>query len=142
MQDLSKAFQQKLQTSAEVSAPKVIQEHVATDGTRKWLLRLEEGTAIEAVFIPEKNRGTLCVSSQVGCALNCSFCSTGKQGFNRNLTLAEIIGQVWVATRRLSPEGLDKQRVITNVVMMGMGEPLLNYQPVVEEELGDLHFTH
>jgi len=132
MQGLSKAFQQKLKTSAEISVPKVLQENIAQDGTCKWLLQLEEGSAIEAVYIPEKNRGTLCVSSQVGCALNCSFCSTGKQGFNRNLSLAEIIGQLWVATRRLSPEGLNKRRVITNVVMMGMGEPLLNYHPVVD----------
>ena len=131
MRHFSKAFREKLQSTAVITAPEIIDEQIVPDGTRKWLLRLEEGNAIEMVFIPEENRGTLCVSSQVGCALNCSFCSTGKQGFNRNLTLAEIIGQLWVATRRLSPAGLDKQRVITNVVMMGMGEPLLNYRPVV-----------
>ena len=131
MEGISKAFCEKLHAGSEVKAPEVIQDSMAADGTRKWLLKLDEGNAIDMVFIPEENRGTLCVSSQVGCSLNCDFCSTGKQGFNRNLTLAEIVGQIWVATRHLSPNGLDKQRVITNVVMMGMGEPLLNYWSVV-----------
>jgi len=132
MSDLSKNFQNKLNDIAEIVVPTVIKDQTSEDGTRKWLLQLDGGNAIEMVFIPEANRGTLCISSQIGCALNCSFCSTGKQGFNRDLSLAEIIGQLWIATRHLSPQGLDKQRVITNVVMMGMGEPLLNYQPVVD----------
>lgn len=122
MSNISKAFRQRLKETATVMLPSIVQEHVAQDGTCKWLLRLDDGNAVEAVFIPEKTRGTLCVSSQVGCALNCSFCATGKEGFNRNLSLAEIIGQVFLAVQRYK---------ITNVVMMGMGEPLLNYDPVV-----------
>lgn len=132
MTNLSKSLRQKLQDSAEIKVPEVILERSSADGTYKWLLRLDDGNAIETVYIPEKTRGTLCVSSQVGCALNCSFCSTGKQGFNRNLSLAEIIAQVWIAVRTLAPEGLDKNHAVTNVVMMGMGEPLLNYKPVVD----------
>lgn len=126
MTDLSKKFRNTLIEKAYIETPQVIIDNKATDGTRKWLLRMKDGSAIETVFIPEKTRGTLCVSSQVGCALNCSFCSTGKEGFNRNLSLAEIIGQVWVAVRQLA----DTENKVTNVVMMGMGEPLLNYQPV------------
>ena len=122
MSNISKVFRQRLKEIATVTPPNIVQEHVARDGTCKWLLRLDDGNAVEAVFIPEKTRGTLCVSSQVGCALNCSFCATGKEGFNRNLSLAEIIGQVFLAVQRYK---------ITNVVMMGMGEPLLNYDPVV-----------
>ncbi|MCX7124742.1 MAG: 23S rRNA (adenine(2503)-C(2))-methyltransferase RlmN [Gammaproteobacteria bacterium] len=126
MLNLSKKFREKLHAEACVSLMEIITDQKALDGTRKWLFRLYDGNAIETVFIPEKTRGTLCVSSQVGCALNCSFCSTGKEGFNRNLSLAEIIGQVFLAVRML--ENTDDK--ITNVVMMGMGEPLLNYQPV------------
>lgn len=127
MTNLSKSFREKLKSDTCVSVMETIVDNVAADGTRKWLFRLYDGNAIETVFIPEKTRGTLCVSSQVGCALNCSFCSTGKEGFNRNLSLAEIIGQVFLAVSKL--KGTDHQ--ITNVVMMGMGEPLLNYQPVI-----------
>ena len=127
MTDLSKAFRAKLAAEACLITPEIIIDKKASDGTRKWLIRLNDGNAIETVFIPEKTRGTLCVSSQVGCALNCSFCSTGKEGFNRNLSLAEIIGQVWVAVRQLA----DTEYKVTNVVMMGMGEPLLNYKPVI-----------
>lgn len=178
MTDLSKVLREKLPELCEIKAPQIVQEQRASDSTCKWLMQLEDGNKIETVFIPEKNRGTLCISSQVGCILNCSFCSTGKQGFNRNLTVAEIIGQVWQAKRRLveitAAEPLDnwhskntdqhklkKQNIsnlhddveedgvevegemageykpsycatITNVVMMGMGEPLLNFEAVVK----------
>ena len=102
------------------------------DGTHKWLFKLDDGNAVETVFIPERTRGTLCVSSQVGCALNCSFCSTGKQGFNRNLSVSEIIGQVYQAEKRLQQtQQVKRERAVTNVVMMGMGEPLLNFDNVV-----------
>ncbi|WP_423063799.1 23S rRNA (adenine(2503)-C(2))-methyltransferase RlmN [Candidiatus Paracoxiella cheracis] len=129
MTDMSKALRSTLKDQAKIILPEIIREQISEDGTHKWLLRLEGGNAIETVFIPEPERGTLCVSSQVGCALNCSFCSTGKEGFNRNLSLSEIIGQVWIATRQLAHSNAFK---ITNVVMMGMGEPLLNYDPVVK----------
>ena len=125
MSNLSKAFREKLKNDACISMLETITDQIASDGTRKWLFKLYDGNAIETVFIPEKTRGTLCVSSQVGCALNCSFCSTGKEGFNRNLSLAEIIGQLFLAQQKLG------EQKITNVVMMGMGEPLLNYQPVI-----------
>src|SRR5690606_37105189 len=110
--------------------PQVLFEKQSADGTHKWLIGMDGGNAIETVFIPDKGRGTLCVSSQVGCGLNCDFCSTGKQGFNRNLSAAEIIGQVWVAARALGNVP-HQQRKLTNVVMMGMGEPLLNFDNVV-----------
>ncbi|GAB2617698.1 23S rRNA (adenine(2503)-C(2))-methyltransferase RlmN [Novilysobacter erysipheiresistens] len=130
MTDLGKALRAKLHQHAEVRAPMVIHEKPSVDGTHKWLIGMDPMNAIEAVFIPDKGRGTLCVSSQVGCALNCQFCSTATQGFNRNLTTAEIIGQVWVAARHLGniPH---QQRKLTNVVMMGMGEPLMNFDNVV-----------
>lgn len=130
MSNLSKALRTKLAAIAEIKVPEVVQALISVDGTRKWILRLDGGNAIETVFIPEGNRGTLCVSSQVGCALTCTFCSTGQQGFNRNLTTAEIIAQLWVANESLEkdPKG---NRVVTNVVMMGMGEPLANYQNVI-----------
>lgn len=131
MTNLSREFRKTLEETAEVRPLEVILEQASKDGTRKWLFRLQDGNAIETVFIPEQKRGTLCVSSQVGCALNCSFCSTGKEGFNRNLSTAEIIGQLWAAVRKLAPEGLNENHAITNVVMMGMGEPLLNYEAVV-----------
>lgn len=131
MTNLNKPLRQKLAEIAAIKPLEIAFEQTAIDGTRKWLLRLTDGNCIETVFIPEKNRGTLCVSSQVGCSLNCSFCSTGKQGFNRNLTVAEIIGQVWMASRSLG-NNPPRQRVITNVVMMGMGEPLLNFDAVVD----------
>ena len=130
MTNLSKALRTELGECAEVRLPDIAQDQLSDDGSRKWLLRLEDDNCIEAVFIPEVDRGTLCVSSQVGCMLNCSFCSTAQQGFNRNLTTAEIIAQLWVASRALGnrPDG---SRRISNVVMMGMGEPLLNYDNVV-----------
>lgn len=137
MTDLSKSLRDKLVDLCEFKAPNIAVEQPASDGTIKWLMRLEDGNHIETVFIPEKKRGTLCISSQVGCMLNCQFCSTAKQGFNRNLTVAEIIGQVWQAKRRLM--AIDKEREvgeycnsITNVVLMGMGEPLLNFESVVK----------
>jgi len=131
MTNLSQTFRDQLIKIAEIKPPEMVSCQQSKDGTHKWLLKLNCGNCIETVFIPEKTRGTLCVSSQVGCALNCSFCSTGKQGFNRNLTTAEIIGQVWFAVRALSNQSGVHDRRITNVVMMGMGEPLLNFDPVV-----------
>jgi 23S rRNA (adenine2503-C2)-methyltransferase len=130
MTDLGKGFRHRLSSIAEIRTPEVIVAQRSADGTRKWLLRLESGQAIEMVFIPEPGRGTLCISSQVGCTMDCTFCSTAQQGFNRNLDTAEIVGQVWLANRELgySPDG---DRVITNVVFMGMGEPLANYRNVV-----------
>lgn len=131
MSNLGKALREKLTQIAAIQLPAIETCQQSADGTCKWLLKLECGNCIETVFIPEAKRGTLCVSSQVGCGLNCSFCSTGKQGFNRNLTTAEIIGQVWTAVRQLSKEDGCHDRQITNVVMMGMGEPLLNFDNVV-----------
>ncbi len=133
MTDLAKSLREKLPGVASVEGPKVMRDSSAPDGTRKWLLDVGAGNCIETVFIPEKNRGTLCISSQAGCALDCKFCSTGKQGFNRNLTTAEIVGQLWHAIRALNatsgaPVG---ERPVTNVVMMGMGEPLLNFDAVL-----------
>lgn len=130
MTDLSKSLRATLSRIAMVSYPEIIADTVALDGTRKWLLRLTDGNCIETVFIPEADRGTLCISSQVGCALNCTFCATARQGFNRNLSTAEIIGQLCVAQRHLG-RAAEGARRITNVVMMGMGEPLLNFDPVV-----------
>jgi 23S rRNA (adenine2503-C2)-methyltransferase len=158
MTDLAKDLRAKLEERAEVRAPKVLSEHVSADGTVKWLFDVGVGNGIETVFIPEEDRGTLCVSSQVGCALDCGFCSTGRQGFNRDLTVAEIVGQLWVARKRLaeldgpsprpSPKGEGEHRLaplslgrgaggevrraISNVVMMGMGEPLNNFGPVTD----------
>ena len=129
--NLSKPLRQKLAQNAVIEVPEVVVEQVSKDGTYKWLLKLQDSNCIETVFIPEDDRGTLCVSSQVGCALNCSFCSTATQGFNRNLTIAEIIGQVWLAVRRLSQSEGRHDHHVTNVVMMGMGEPLLNFDNVV-----------
>ncbi|MFJ9449561.1 MULTISPECIES: 23S rRNA (adenine(2503)-C(2))-methyltransferase RlmN [unclassified Herbaspirillum] len=136
MTDLAKSLREKLSTRAHVTAPAIISDHTSTDGTRKWLVDVGNGNAVETVFIPEENRGTLCISTQAGCAVNCRFCSTGKQGFNRNLSVGEIIGQLWMAEFELrktkgveaGPKG---ERQITNVVMMGMGEPLLNFEPTV-----------
>ena len=130
MTDLGKELRAKLEQHAEVVPPKVLFEKPSADGTHKWLLGMDGGNAIECVFIPDKGRGTLCVSSQVGCGLACTFCSTGTQGFNRNLSTAEIIGQVWVAAKHLGNVP-HHQRKLTNVVMMGMGEPLLNFDNVV-----------
>jgi len=130
MTDVSRPLRERLAQEAVVAAPPVLLDTTAPDGTRKWLLDVGTGNAIESVFIPEPERGTLCVSSQAGCALACTFCSTGHQGFNRNLTTDEIIGQLWIANRLLKREtGAD--RPVTNVVMMGMGEPLHNFDNVV-----------
>lgn len=136
MTDLAKSLRDKLSTRAIILAPAMISDHTSVDGTRKWLIDVGQGNAVETVFIPEEGRGTLCISTQAGCAVNCRFCSTGKQGFNRNLAVGEIIGQLWMAefelrrTKGLEP-GPKGERQITNVVMMGMGEPLLNYEPTV-----------
>lgn len=149
MTDISKPLRERLKQAAEIQAPCVASDTTAADGTRKWLLEVGTGNAIETVFIPERRRGTLCISSQAGCALACTFCSTGRQGFNRNLTVAEIIGQLWLASRMLqAPDAIVRStpapdtapgtdssliaaRTISNVVMMGMGEPLANFDNVV-----------
>jgi 23S rRNA (adenine2503-C2)-methyltransferase len=145
MTDLAKDFRARLALAAEVRAPEIAAVQRSSDGTRKWLLRADAAQAFEMVFIPEPDRGTLCISSQVGCALDCSFCSTGQQGYNRNLTTAEIVGQVWLAARELEREEREslaagtpatgasarEERHVTNVVLMGMGEPLANFRNVV-----------
>lgn len=131
MHNLSQACREKLQQHACIQLPEIAFEKVSADGTHKWLLRLEDKNSVEMVFIPETRRGTLCISSQVGCALDCRFCATGKQGFSRNLTLGEILGQLQVALRRLDIYKESERPVITNVVFMGMGEPLLNFEQVV-----------
>ena len=131
MTNLSKSLRERLALISEIRLPEVVSYQQSEDGTRKWLIKLHCGNCIETVYIPEKNRGTLCVSSQVGCGLNCSFCSTAKQGFNRDLTVGEIIAQVWLAARELSAKNGFHDKRITNVVMMGMGEPLLNFDNVV-----------
>ncbi|MDP9292211.1 MAG: radical SAM protein, partial [Verrucomicrobiota bacterium] len=156
MTDLAKSLREKLAGCAMVGVPRIVGDHVSDDGTRKWLLDVGQGNAIESVFIPEARRGTLCISTQAGCAVNCRFCSTGKQGFSRNLTTAEIIGQLWLANQALGlvdrldegdeyghgkrsrpdrPDQFDNPRSpvsrISNVVLMGMGEPLLNYDKVL-----------
>lgn len=129
MSDLAKSLREKLPGVACITPPGLMSEQSSGDGTRKWLLDVGTGNGIEVVFIPEAERGTLCISSQVGCALDCTFCSTGKQGFNRNLTTAEIVGQLWWANRAMGrdPKG---ERIVSNVVMMGMGEPLANFDNV------------
>lgn len=131
MTNLSKSLRQQLNQQAVIAVPEIISDNLSEDGTRKWLLKVPGKSAIEMVFIPEESRGTLCVSSQVGCTLNCSFCATGKQGYNRDLTTAEIIGQVWLAKHLLAEQYQSDQRIVTNVVMMGMGEPLMNFDNVV-----------
>jgi 23S rRNA (adenine2503-C2)-methyltransferase len=131
MTNLSQRLRAKLSTEVVIKPPVIEEEFASGDGTIKWLIKLEDGNCIETVFIPENGRGTLCVSSQVGCALTCSFCSTGAQGFNRDLTVAEIIGQVWLAARQLSKLEGRHDKAITNVVMMGMGEPLYNFDNVI-----------
>jgi 23S rRNA (adenine2503-C2)-methyltransferase len=134
MSNVSKDLRHRLGELAEIRPPRIVQSQVSRDGTRKWLLSVETaqgpGNGIEMVFIPEDHRGTLCISSQVGCSLDCSFCATARQGFNRNLSTAEIIGQVWLARRLLTEAGLNPA-AITNIVLMGMGEPLLNFNNVV-----------
>jgi len=136
MTDVARSLREKLSTSACVEPPQVVGDSVSGDGTRKWLIKVDGANSVESVFIPQTRRGTLCISSQAGCVLDCSFCSTGKQGFNRNLTTAEIIGQLWVARRELGSGSeacaeLVPRRIVTNVVMMGMGEPLLNLNNVI-----------
>ncbi len=130
MTDIAASLREKLQQQACVTAPVVQREEISSDGTRKWLLNVGTGNAIETVYIPEAERGTLCVSTQAGCALDCSFCSTGKQGFNRNLSTAEIIGQLWWANRQIGKDA-NGNWPISNVVFMGMGEPLLNFSNTV-----------
>ena len=132
MTNLSKALRQRLAEVAEIRFPEVVEQLDSVDGTRKWIIRVDGGSCVETVFIPEKDRGTLCVSSQVGCSLDCSFCATGKQGFSRDLTAAEIIGQVWIAVNSFDGFVPGAERRVTNVVMMGMGEPLLNFDNVVD----------
>jgi len=143
MTDISKALRAHFTEFAEIHEPEVLHEKHSNDGTHKWVLKARSGSAIEMVFIPEDGRGTLCVSSQVGCALDCSFCSTGKQGFNSNLTAGEIIGQLRVAVQMLTSKYPDRTRVVTNVVFMGMGEPLLNMDavlPAIELMMDDLGY--
>ncbi|MBQ7625696.1 MAG: 23S rRNA (adenine(2503)-C(2))-methyltransferase RlmN [Rhodocyclaceae bacterium] len=138
MTDVAKALRARLQATAQVRAPAVRTATHSADGTRKWLLDVGQGNAVEMVFIPERNRGTLCISSQAGCALECAFCATGKQGFNRNLSAGEIVGQLWLANRlledeagvRLAPDS-HYERPVSNVVLMGMGEPLANFEAVL-----------
>jgi 23S rRNA (adenine2503-C2)-methyltransferase len=131
MTNLGKALREKLCSVAEVRPPEIVSQHDSSDGTRKWAIRVDGGGLVETVLIPDGSRATLCVSSQVGCSLDCSFCSTGKQGFQRDLSAAEIIGQLWLAIRSFDAFQSGKGRVVTNVVMMGMGEPLLNFDNVV-----------
>ncbi|ALZ85703.1 MULTISPECIES: 23S rRNA (adenine(2503)-C(2))-methyltransferase RlmN [Pseudomonas] len=131
MSNLGKALKEKLKAAAEIRGPEIVSEDISRDGTRKWVIRVASGSCVETVYIPQNGRGTLCVSSQAGCALDCSFCSTGKQGFNSNLTAAEVIGQVWIANKSFGSVPAKIDRAITNVVMMGMGEPLLNFDNVV-----------
>src|SRR5271170_4382129 len=130
MTDLAQDFRVQLESVARISVPEIVTEQVSSDGTRKWMLRMDEVQGIETVYIPEPDRGTLCISSQVGCAMDCTFCSTAQQGFNRNLSVAEIVGQVWLAHRELTAARADG-RTITNIVFMGMGEPLANYRNVL-----------
>jgi 23S rRNA (adenine2503-C2)-methyltransferase len=138
MSDLAKDFRGQLAAVAKIVVPEIVTEQRSSDGTVKWMLRMDEVQGIETVYIPEPDRGTLCISSQVGCAMDCSFCATAQQGFNRNLSVAEIVGQVWLAHRELTAEGMETRtdgstygRKITNIVLMGMGEPLANYRNVV-----------
>jgi 23S rRNA (adenine2503-C2)-methyltransferase len=146
MTDLAQDFRVQLSEAARIAVPEIVTEQVSSDGTRKWMLRMDEVQGIETVYIPEPDRGTLCISSQVGCAMDCTFCSTAQQGFNRNLSVAEIVGQVWLAHRELSGSPAagqhaaklragdgrgDARANITNIVFMGMGEPLANYRNVV-----------
>ncbi|GAA4648519.1 23S rRNA (adenine(2503)-C(2))-methyltransferase RlmN [Kistimonas scapharcae] len=132
MSNVSKALRERLKACAEIRGPEVVSCDFSADGTRKWVVRVSSGSCVETVYIPDGKRGTLCVSSQAGCALDCSFCSTGKQGFNSDLTVAEIIGQVWLAAKSFNSVPAKSDRAITNVVMMGMGEPLLNFNNVMD----------
>lgn len=129
--NFGKALKEKLKEKAEIRGPEIVSQNISQDGTRKWIVKVDSGNLIETVYIPQNNRGTLCVSSQAGCGLDCSFCSTGKQGFHSNLTAAEIIGQVWIANKSFGTIPGKIDRAITNVVLMGMGEPLLNFDNVI-----------
>lgn len=131
MSDISKVLRDKIKQVATIRAPEITYTNTSKDGTVKWIMTMPGGSSVETVYIPEDGRGTLCVSSQIGCALDCSFCSTGKQGFNRDLSAAEIIGQVWLAAKHFDKPDEKRERRITNVVMMGMGEPLLNFDNVI-----------
>lgn len=131
MTDISKDLREKLKQSTEISLPTILEDYKSEDGSRKWIVEVTSGSHVEMVFIPEAGRGTLCISSQAGCSLDCSFCATGKQGFNSNLTVAEIIGQLWWANYHLGAFEGKMERRVSNVVMMGMGEPLLNFDNVM-----------
>lgn len=131
MTNFGKALKAKLKEQAEIRGPEIISQNISKDGTRKWVIKVDSGNLIETVYIPQNGRGTLCVSSQAGCGLDCSFCSTGKQGFHSNLSAAEVIGQVWIANKSFGTIPGKIDRAITNVVLMGMGEPLLNFDNVV-----------
>lgn len=131
MTNFSKTLRQHLINNTEIKFPEIIKEQISNDGTRKWLFKLDDNNLIETVFIPEDDRGTLCISTQVGCPLKCDFCATGKLGFTRNLKTSEIIGQLYCAVRKLSSDQTSREHVISNVVIMGMGEPLLNFENVV-----------
>ena len=132
MTDISKALRGRLTELAEIRLPEIIQQYDSVDGCRKWIIEVASGSRVESVFIPESGRGTLCISSQAGCSLDCSFCATGKQGFDSNLTVAEIIGQLWWANKELGGFEEGAERSVSNVVMMGMGEPLLNFDNVTD----------
>ena len=132
MTDISKSLRGQLEQLVEIRLPEVVADYPSDDGSHKWVIEVASGSRVEMVFIPEGGRGTLCVSSQAGCSLDCSFCATGKQGFNSNLTVAEIIGQVWLARQQLGGFEPGADRIVSNVVMMGMGEPLLNFEPVMD----------
>ncbi|KZZ16155.1 23S rRNA (adenine(2503)-C(2))-methyltransferase RlmN, partial [Oleiphilus sp. HI0078] len=132
MTNISKALREKLSKIATIEGPDIIYQDISSDGTRKWVMQMPGGSSIETVLIPEGDRGTLCISSQIGCALDCSFCSTGKQGFNRNLSTEEIVGQIWNAIASFEELDRVKDRPVTNVVFMGMGEPLLNFDNVMD----------
>lgn len=132
MTDISKELREKLKLTVEISLPKILQDYKSEDGSRKWIVEVASGSRVEMVFIPESGRGTLCISSQAGCSLDCSFCATGKQGFNSNLTVAEIVGQLWWANSQLGCFEGKMERRVSNVVMMGMGEPLLNFDNVMD----------
>ena len=132
MTDISKGLREKLKLTTEISLPKVLEDYKSDDGSHKWIVEVASGSRVEMVFIPEAGRGTLCISSQAGCSLDCSFCATGKQGFNSNLSVAEIAGQLWWATSQLGGFNDKMERRVSNVVMMGMGEPLLNFDNVMD----------
>ena len=132
MTDISKSLRGQLEQSVDIRLPKIVADYSSDDGSHKWVIEVASGSRVEMVFIPEGGRGTLCVSSQAGCSLDCSFCATGKQGFNSNLTVAEIVGQVWLARQQLGGFEQGAERKVSNVVMMGMGEPLLNFEAVMD----------